>query len=64
MGKLYPDLRKLLEAAGCFFLRQGKGSHELWHSPVNSRTFTVPYTIKSRRLANEILKQAGLGTRI
>ncbi len=64
MGKLYSDLRKLLEAAGCFFLRQGKGSHELWHSPVNNRTFTVPYTIKSRHLANEILKQAGLGTRI
>ncbi|MFK0571241.1 type II toxin-antitoxin system HicA family toxin [Endozoicomonas sp.] len=24
------DLRKLVEARGCQFLRQGKGSHEIW----------------------------------
>ena len=27
-------LRDLLRAAGCVLVRQGKGSHEIWHSPV------------------------------
>jgi hypothetical protein len=26
-------LRDLLRAAGCTLVRQGKGSHEIWHSP-------------------------------
>ena len=41
-------------------LRQGKGSHEIWTSPLSGRTFTVPANVTSQRLANEILKQAGL----
>jgi predicted RNA binding protein YcfA (HicA-like mRNA interferase family) len=40
--------------------RQGKGSHEIWYSPVTGRTFAVPANLKSRRLAGEILKQAGI----
>ena len=40
--------------------RQGKGSHEIWYSPLTKRTFSVPANLKSQRLANEILKQAGL----
>jgi predicted RNA binding protein YcfA (HicA-like mRNA interferase family) len=40
--------------------RQGKGSHEIWHSPITRRTFTVPANIDGRPLANAILKQAGL----
>jgi hypothetical protein len=27
-------LRDLLRAAGCVLVRQGKGSHEIWHSPI------------------------------
>ena len=27
-------LRDLLRAAGCMLVRQGKGSHEIWHSPI------------------------------
>jgi hypothetical protein len=27
-------LRDLLRGAGCFMVRQGKGSHEIWHSPI------------------------------
>jgi HicA-like toxin of HicAB toxin-antitoxin system len=42
------QLRDLLSAAGCTFVRQGKGSHEIWHSPI------------SRHTANAILRQAGL----
>lgn len=60
MAILYRELRRLLEAAGCRLLRQGKGSHEIWFSPINNRSFTVPFNIDSKLLANAILKQAGL----
>jgi predicted RNA binding protein YcfA (HicA-like mRNA interferase family) len=54
------DLRDLLRAAGCIFVRQGKGSHEIWHSPTTGRNFPVPVGISSRHTANAILRQAGL----
>ena len=60
MAKLYRDLTALLKAAGCELIRQGKGSHEIWFSPVTNRTFTVPANIDNKPLANAILKQAGL----
>ena len=53
-------LRDLLRAAGCIMVRQGKGSHEIWHSPVTGRNFAVPIGIPSRHTANAILRQAGL----
>jgi predicted RNA binding protein YcfA (HicA-like mRNA interferase family) len=53
-------LRELLHAAGCFLVRQGKGSHEIWHSPITKRNFPVPTGIASRHTANAILRQAGL----
>jgi hypothetical protein len=57
---VYRRLTELLRAAGCRFERQGKGSHEIWFSPITQRTFPVPRTIRSEPLANAILKQAGL----
>ncbi|WP_427026076.1 type II toxin-antitoxin system HicA family toxin [Aureimonas ureilytica] len=47
-------------AAGCYLLRQGKGSHEIWHSPVTNHSFPVQVGVASRHTANAILKQAGL----
>jgi len=61
MGRgLYADLAKRLRMANCYPIRQGKGSHEIWQSPINGKSFTVPVTLQSRHMANEILKQAGL----
>jgi predicted RNA binding protein YcfA (HicA-like mRNA interferase family) len=54
------ELRGLLHAAGCTLVRQGKGSHEIWHSPITGRNFPVPVGIVSRHTANAILRQAGL----
>jgi predicted RNA binding protein YcfA (HicA-like mRNA interferase family) len=54
------ELRDLLTRAGCLFVRQGKGSHEIWRSPITGRSFAVPVGIPSRRTANAILRQAGL----
>lgn len=61
---LYPALVAVLRAAECEFLRQGKGSHEIWRSPINQKTFSVPFTIKSKPTANAILKQAGIDAKI
>ena len=52
--------RELLAAVGCVFVRQGRGSHEIWHSPLTNRNFAVPIHIPSRHTANAILRQAGL----
>jgi HicA toxin of bacterial toxin-antitoxin, len=57
---VYRRLTALLRAAGCRLERRGKGSHEIWWSPITGRTFPVPINIKNRPLANAILKQAGL----
>jgi hypothetical protein len=53
-------LRDLLRAAGCELVRQGRGSHEIWRSPITNRNFAVPIGIPSRHTANGILRQAGL----
>jgi len=44
-------LRESLRAAGCVLVRQGKGSHEIWHSPITKRNFPVPIGIPSRHTA-------------
>lgn len=60
MADYYKDLTGILRAAGCWKVREGKGSHEIWCSPINNQTFSVPRTSKSRHTANEVLRQAGL----
>jgi len=60
MADFYPLLVTLLAAHDCRLVRTGKGSHEIWFSPITRRNFTVPRTTKSRHTANEVLKQAGL----
>lgn len=57
---LYSELRKILIKNGCRFIRQGKGSHEIWESPVTKARFSVPVTIKSNGTFKAILKQAGI----
>jgi hypothetical protein len=53
-------LRELLLAADCEKVRQGKGSHEVWHSPLTQKNFAVLIGIPSRHTANDILRQAVL----
>jgi predicted RNA binding protein YcfA (HicA-like mRNA interferase family) len=60
MADFTPDVRRMLRDNGCAFVRQGKGDHEIWHSPITNRNITVDGKIKSRHTANAILKQAGI----
>lgn len=54
------ELKRLLEQAGCSYVRSGKGSHQIWYSPISKRKFPLPVGIKSRHTANGVLKDAGL----
>ncbi|MGB0720338.1 MAG: type II toxin-antitoxin system HicA family toxin [Bdellovibrionales bacterium] len=56
----YKNLTKLLKANGCIFVRQGKGDHEIWYSPISDKNFPVDKIVKSKFLANAVLKQAGI----
>ncbi|MFL5042147.1 MAG: type II toxin-antitoxin system HicA family toxin [Xanthobacteraceae bacterium] len=60
MADLYRELVAILRANGCYLVRPGKGSHEIWYSPINQRPVTVPRSTKSRHTANDVLKSAGL----
>jgi hypothetical protein len=55
-----PRVKAILKENCCTFVRQGKGDHEIWFSPINGRRFMVDSFIKSRHWANHTLKQAGL----
>jgi hypothetical protein len=53
-------LRDLLRAAGCTLVRQGRGSHEIWHSPITKRNFAVPVGIPSRH--DQVARYASAGS--
>lgn len=55
-----PELKRLLLAAGCTFVRRGRGDHDIWFSPLARVNFVVDGKIKSRHTANAVLRQAGL----
>jgi len=53
-------VKKALSNKGCYFVRYGKGDHEIWHSPIVNRNFTVDGSITKRTSANKTLKKAGV----
>jgi len=53
-------LKTILKRHQCRFDRPGKGDHEIWYSPINGNKFPVDSNIRSRDLANVVLKQAGI----
>jgi predicted RNA binding protein YcfA (HicA-like mRNA interferase family) len=55
---------KILTDNSCRFLRRGKGSHDIWYSPIMNRPFTVVTKIENRHTANGILKDAGINVKI
>lgn len=60
MAEYEKRVRDVLKANGCRFIRKGKGDHEIWYSPISNTNFPVDSKIKSRHVANVILKQAGI----
>jgi predicted RNA binding protein YcfA (HicA-like mRNA interferase family) len=60
VDKFGRELKRILHANGCTFVRHGKGDHEIWHSPITERNFTLDASTRKRFTANAILKQAGI----
>ena len=53
-----PELKKILDGAGCYFERSGKGDHEIWFNAATNQKTTIPHhgEIKEGTLRS-ILKQ-------
>ena len=60
MASYEKDVRRILTEHLCTLVRQGKGDHEIWQSPISGKRFVVDGKIKSRHTANAIMKQAGV----
>ncbi|MCL2194860.1 MAG: type II toxin-antitoxin system HicA family toxin [Oscillospiraceae bacterium] len=60
MAEYEKKVRETLKKKGCNFQRRGKGDHDIWFSPHTGKHFPVDSKIKSRHVANAIMKQAGI----
>lgn len=60
MAEYEKRVRQILKSHSCYFIRHGKGDHDIWYSPITNKNVTIDGKIKSRHTANEILKQAGI----
>jgi predicted RNA binding protein YcfA (HicA-like mRNA interferase family) len=54
------EIRRQLTDAGWRFQRHGKGDHERWINPATGEKVTVDSKVRSRAVANKIMKEAGL----
>lgn len=63
-SELYRRLTALLLQHGCTLVRQGKGDHEIWESPITKKRFTVDKGGTNRHTANGALKSAGINEKI
>ncbi|MBR0574207.1 MULTISPECIES: type II toxin-antitoxin system HicA family toxin [Pasteurellaceae] len=56
------DLIKDLKKQGCYFIRHGKGDHQVWYSPKTGKKFVVPHPKKEVAIGTlrSIQKSAGL----
>lgn len=58
MADYEKKVREMLKENGCWFIRHGKGDHDIWYSPETDRNFPVDHVIKYG-----IMKQAGIDHR-
>jgi len=60
MANYTRKVKEVLSDNGCYFVRKGKGDHEIWHSPIANRIVVVDGKIVKRSSANETIKDAGI----
>lgn len=60
MAEYEKKVRKVLKDHNCFFVRHGKGDHDIWKNPANGYSAAVDTVIKSRHTANSIMKELGI----
>lgn len=56
MAEYEKVVREILKRNGCVFVRHGKGDHGIWYSPISNKNMPVDSKIKSRHVANAIMK--------
>lgn len=62
MNGFYRQLTAILKRHGFYFLRPGKGDHEIWGNDKIQRP--VDRNSRSRHTANQVLKQFGINEKI
>jgi len=60
MAEYEKKVRQVLSKNNCYFVRRGKGDHDIWYSPISGKNLPVDGKIKSRHIANTVMKQAGI----
>ena len=50
MAEYEKIVRDILKKHGCYFVRHGKGDHDIWYSPLTDTNFTVDGKLKYYRL--------------
>ena len=46
MAEYEKKVKEILKSYGCYFIRHGKGDHDIWHSPINDHNIVVDGKIK------------------
>ena len=64
MGDYTKQVKDILKAHGCTFIRNGKGDHERWFSPIINANFSIDGKITNRISANKQLNDAGIKQKI
>jgi hypothetical protein len=63
MAEYEKRVRTKLSKNGCYFLRHGKGDHDIWYSTITKLPITVAAKIDARHTANAIMNRAGIDFR-
>ncbi len=58
------QLKSILREHGWSYLRTGKGDHEIWTGPGESKAIVVDHKIMSRHTSNAVLKQAAIKAKL
>ena len=64
MADYTKKIKKILSANGCYFVRHGKGDHDVWYSPISKRNVILDGSIVKKTSANGVLKDAGINIKI
>jgi predicted RNA binding protein YcfA (HicA-like mRNA interferase family) len=60
MAEYEKKVREVLKQHGFVFHHHGRGDHDVWSKVSDNIKVTVDGKIKSRHMANQIMKEAGI----
>jgi hypothetical protein len=64
MNGFYNAVTARLKVNGGYFVRPGKGDHEIWYSPVTGLRVTIPRNLVAKGTAVSILKRSGVDSKL